>query len=172
MKTKSKPLSFLWGMYLMAVAMFAPGCTKAQQEDVRPAQKNEPKIHIDVKKEYDDNGNVIRYDSTYSWSWSGGDTTGLNQSFYFIHGAGNDFFGSDIFSGFGNPFFSGPQDSLTNDPFGQLFQDNFSQMERLMEEQMRMMQEMQLYFFGDPNGIKPDEENEDEKPVKKKGISL
>ncbi|GAB4324822.1 MAG: hypothetical protein Kow00127_17520 [Bacteroidales bacterium] len=30
-----------------------------------------PDIKIDVKKEYDDNGNLMRYDSTWSWSWQG-----------------------------------------------------------------------------------------------------
>jgi len=38
------------------------------------AQKKEnsqPEINIDVKKEYDEKGNIILYDSTYSWSSSG-----------------------------------------------------------------------------------------------------
>jgi hypothetical protein len=37
------------------------------------AQKDEgskPRINIDVNKEYDENGNIILYDSSYSYSWS------------------------------------------------------------------------------------------------------
>ena len=33
--------------------------------------KNEPEVHIKVQKETDENGNTTRYDSTYSWTWSG-----------------------------------------------------------------------------------------------------
>ncbi|MQY78489.1 MAG: hypothetical protein GH151_04730 [Bacteroidetes bacterium] len=33
-----------------------------------------PEIHIDVTTETDENGNIIRYDSTYSWSYSTLDT--------------------------------------------------------------------------------------------------
>ncbi len=39
------------------------------QED-KPIQKNEPKIHYDVKKEFDKDGNLTGYDSTFSWYWS------------------------------------------------------------------------------------------------------
>ncbi len=33
-------------------------------------KKNQPDIHWDVKKELDENGNIIHYDSTYSFRWS------------------------------------------------------------------------------------------------------
>jgi hypothetical protein len=38
------------------------------------AQKKEaskPRVNIDVNKKYDEKGNIILYDSTYSYSWSG-----------------------------------------------------------------------------------------------------
>lgn len=31
---------------------------------------NKPQVHINVKKVYDKNGNIIRYDSTYEWTYS------------------------------------------------------------------------------------------------------
>lgn len=37
-------------------------------------QKNLPKKNIDVKREYDKDGNLIRYDSTYVYSWSSDST--------------------------------------------------------------------------------------------------
>lgn len=41
----------------------------------QPRQKpNSPKENSTVKREYDENGNLIRFDSTYTYTWSG-DTT-------------------------------------------------------------------------------------------------
>ena len=38
----------------------------------QPKQKsNSPKENSTVKREYDENGNLIRFDSTYTYSWSG-----------------------------------------------------------------------------------------------------
>ncbi|MBC8490766.1 MAG: hypothetical protein H8D45_32515 [Bacteroidetes bacterium] len=34
---------------------------------------NNPKVHIDIKKQFDEESNLTRYDSTYSWYWSGRD---------------------------------------------------------------------------------------------------
>ena len=39
-------------------------------QDNEPLPKNEPKVHYDVKKEYDKDGNLTGYDSTYTWFWS------------------------------------------------------------------------------------------------------
>lgn len=47
-----------------------------QQEDDK--NSNKPGVRIDVNKEYDENGNVIGYDSTYSWFWSGKEITNMN----------------------------------------------------------------------------------------------
>ena len=41
----------------------------AQNED--ELQDNKPKVEIDVKKQYDENGNITGYDSSYSWTWQG-----------------------------------------------------------------------------------------------------
>lgn len=34
---------------------------------------NNPKVHIDIKKQFNEEGNFTRYDSIYSWYWSGRD---------------------------------------------------------------------------------------------------
>ncbi len=36
----------------------------------RNIHANKPQVHINVKKAYDKNGNIIRYDSTYEWTYS------------------------------------------------------------------------------------------------------
>lgn len=76
----------LLGFFILLSPVFA-------QEDEHQ-QKNEPKVHYDVKKEYDKDGNLTGYDSTYSWQWSGegwnmpADSMleQLNQHFRFLDG--------------------------------------------------------------------------------------
>jgi hypothetical protein len=43
------------------------------QDDNPDSTTNEPDEKIDVKKEFDEDGNIIKYDSSYSWSWLGDD---------------------------------------------------------------------------------------------------
>lgn len=52
----------LLGFFILISPVFA-------QDD--SIQSNQPKVHIDVKRQYDQNGNLSRYDSIYSWYWSG-----------------------------------------------------------------------------------------------------
>lgn len=40
-------------------------------QDVDTLKKNNPDVRVKVQKEYDDKGNILRYDSSYSYSWSG-----------------------------------------------------------------------------------------------------
>ncbi len=40
-------------------------------QDTIDHNRNQPKVNYDVKKEYDKDGNLTNYDSTYSWYWSG-----------------------------------------------------------------------------------------------------
>jgi hypothetical protein len=43
--------------------------------------KNKPQTNIKVNKEYDDKGNIISYDSTYTWSYSShGDNAAVSDS--------------------------------------------------------------------------------------------
>lgn len=60
------------------------------------AQKNTPDEKSIVKKEYDENGNLIQYDSTYVWSWNSDST--LNFSFDDNFEFGKEF--PDIFGDF------------------------------------------------------------------------
>jgi len=51
------------------------GICLAQSKDLK---KNSPKEDIKVNKKYDEKGNLIQYDSTYTYNWSS-DTTLMNQ---------------------------------------------------------------------------------------------
>lgn len=46
------------------------GYGQTNQRKSNSDEKNVPQSNITVNKEYDENGNLIRYDSTYSWSYS------------------------------------------------------------------------------------------------------
>jgi hypothetical protein len=53
-----------------------------EKDDSEPIK---PEIKIDVNKEYDEHGNIIGYDSTYSWYWSGKANSTLNFDSIFKH---------------------------------------------------------------------------------------
>lgn len=50
------------------------------------AQKNTPHEKSTVKKEYDENGNLIQFDSTYVWQWSSDSTINFKQDENFAFG--------------------------------------------------------------------------------------
>lgn len=60
-----KKMIFVAGLLLISVVSFA----KSKQDTVNYMKPGNPKIHYNVHKVYDKNGNLISYDSTYSWSY-------------------------------------------------------------------------------------------------------
>ena len=90
------------------------------------AQKNMPNEKSTVKKEFDENGNLIQYDSTYVWNWNSDST--INFSFDDHFGFVKDFpdmfgkfFNDSVFENFGllnDPHFS----PFNNDDFFRHFQ--------------------------------------------------
>jgi len=96
------------------------------------AQKSittEPDVDISVNKEYDENGNIIRYDSTYSYSYSGGSYAEFDSIMKSmmpgqLHGFNDPFFSDDFMSGFPSPFGGDP------------FFNNFFLTDSLMQEMM------------------------------------
>jgi len=91
---------------------------------------NSPKENSTVNREYDENGNLIRFDSTYTYSWSS-DTSLMNQfspedmkAFFEGHSkffSDSTFMGKSFFDGF-DQFFAEPfinnQDSVLMKSFG------------------------------------------------------
>ena len=126
---------------ILTVGLLSMSCIGQEKEPIKEGTKEkqktvaeQPKGTWKVDKEFDENGNLIRYDSIYSWS-SGGkwdnlssiDRDSLLQSFEskfyrnFSH-FGNDGF-DDVFtkdSLFGNHFFN---DGFFKSEFGKDFMD-------------------------------------------------
>ena len=112
---------------------------------------NQPKVNYKVNKQYDEHGNLISYDSTYTYSYSspGGDIniTFGNDSITDMFGNINmpmGMFNNDIF----NRFFKGDSaqfpnnNMILNDPF---FNNGFDMMDQ-MRQQMKRMQQMDSLF--------------------------
>jgi hypothetical protein len=59
-------------------AILGAGIVGIALAQVKDNKKNAPKEDIKVNKKYDEHGNLIQYDSTYTYNWSG-DTTMINQ---------------------------------------------------------------------------------------------
>jgi hypothetical protein len=110
--------------------------------------KNAPKTDIKVNKEYDEKGNLIRYDSTYSSYYSNilNDTvledsifnkfkSQFNQKYLFSQKSYfNDFFFQDSLLKY---------DFYKNDFFSERFKNNMQRMDMLFLE----MDSMKNYFF-------------------------
>lgn len=82
---------------------------KAQNKDIN---KNQPKEDIKVNREFDEQGNLIRFDSTYTYNWSS-DSTFVNS----ILPKDFDRFFDDHFRIFNDSSFLGDFDDLFFSPF-------------------------------------------------------
>jgi hypothetical protein len=115
---------------VMGICLFFNGLSQTIDQKTKS-----PKEDIKVNREYDEQGNLIRFDSTYTYNWSG-DTTVIdgkmpenmdhffNDHFKFFGDSsrlGSSFFG-DFDQLFANPF-SNKRDSLLMKRFGI---DNFN----------------------------------------------
>lgn len=61
-------------LIIVVLAMFMAGCSfsaLAQDQAIGKGNTSDPKVHISVHKQTDANGNVISYDSTYTYIYSG-----------------------------------------------------------------------------------------------------
>jgi len=137
-------------------------------ESTVPDNKNQPDVHINVNRELDKNGNVVRYDSTYSWSWRSDGSQPVPQNFL------NDSNHTAFFRFFDNQDF--PEDQLIN-PFDNNIDSLFSQhfngsyfvnMEKEMQEMMQHQQQMMNELFGQPPIIPAPEQKNDTNNIQKK----
>jgi len=120
-------------------------------------KKNQPDVQINVNRELDNNGNVIRYDSTYSWSWSSDGSQPIPQNFM------NDSNQANFFRFFDNQDFSGsPFDNNIDSIFSQHFNNSyFEDFEKQMQEMMQRQQQLMNEFFGQPPIVPAPEEKKD-----------
>jgi hypothetical protein len=131
MKTSSLPA------VVLAIQLAAFSCSGQQAREKKEDSAPRPDIRYKVDKRYDSKGNVIRYDSTYTWSYSSDGNT-MSDSI-----AGRLFrFEDSVF-----PFFrlSPLPDSSGNSRSGRHapFNDIWTRHRRMFEEMERRMQRMQ-----------------------------
>ncbi len=152
-------------MVVFLLLLFATSsCTYAQKKN-DPMPK--PKVQYHVNKEVDEHGNIIRYDSTYVWSWSNVDS-GSN---IFVQ----DSFYTKFFKDWRNPF---DDDSMLFGfkPFSfPSFDDDWfnidKQMERMMQRHLQMMkqhEDMIKHFFQPKPLIPAPEEQQDDNELNSK----
>ncbi len=145
-------------IYIVALAcsLTLISCNAQTQKSEKEAKGNKPQTSIKVNRQYDKNGNLIKFDSTYSSYYSNvkGDTT-LKDSI--LNKFKKEFNKSYLFSNepyFNNFFF---QDSLMKydfykkDFFYNRFRDNMQQMDSLFSEMDKMKNN---FFRGELSQIK------------------
>jgi hypothetical protein len=125
MKTKVYVGPFM----LLAIASCYSCSLKAQDN---AGNTTKPGVHITVHKQTDKNGNVISYDSEYSYTYQG-NPADTNLTF------NNFMIGTDSM-----PVFSHLMPNGMNNPFFRNFNMNMDMgdIQKTMEEQMKQMQEM------------------------------
>ena len=112
-------------------------CLIASLSAQNPDKKqNQPKENSKVTKEYDEKGNLIKFDSLYTYSWSGGDTT-MFKSF-----SPNDF--PDMF---GNDFGFFQDSTFKGHSFFDEFDQIFAQPFNGVRDSMLMKQFEQFHNF-------------------------
>jgi len=132
----------------LAVALFAYGCNAQSQSgketdksEVKKDGQNEPKESWTVKKEMDENGNVIGYDSTYTWSYStaNGDSLTLNADSVFQ--SIQSFFGNDMSQVWDKSLMDPmmrdsllPRELFSNNYFEKRWKDDYFDMDKMFQE--------------------------------------
>ena len=156
---------------LFMVGLLSVSC-KGQENETKKIEKEEnqtkiveePKGTWKVDKEFDENGNLIRYDSIYSWTSNDKfDNLSLSNKDSLMQSFKSRFFSN--FSGFENQGFEDvfSQDSLfskqffNDDFFGSNFGNDFMDIDKLrqqmIERQKKFSEKYQSEF------IKPEDEN-------------
>lgn len=136
-------------LIVLAFILILSSCNGQTVKEKKEAiDKNMPKTDIKVNKEYDKDGNLIRYDSTYSSFYSNilndtilGDSifdnfkSQFNQSYFFSKKPYfNDFFFQDSLLKY---------DFYKNDFFSNRFRNNMQQMDKLFKE----MDSIKNYYY-------------------------
>lgn len=139
-----------WIFMFIVISLIFAGCNEQNDtnETNSVSSKNEPKENIKVNKEYDQNGNLIRYDSTYSYFYSNieGDKIAEDSIYQNFRKMFKNTYPFSQKHYFDNMFF---QDSLMkydfykDDFFANRFKQNMQHMDRLFWE----MDSLKNHFF-------------------------
>lgn len=135
-----------------------------------PGDPSKPDVQIKVNKELDKDGNVIRYDSSYTWSWSSDGSrpfpsdffTDSNKTDFFKPFENNFFFGNDLKENYFDPFgFS--NDSVFNDYFSN---PDINKLHKEIQDMLKQQQKMMEEFFGQPHALPTPGENKNNEQKK------
>ncbi|MGQ9847679.1 MAG: hypothetical protein ACUVQP_09300 [Bacteroidales bacterium] len=128
-------------VFLLIILFALTACSFAQKQKNLNTD-NQPQVHINVNKQLDENGNVIRYDSTYSWSWSNIDEN-MSDSILSQFFSKPNFMWDNTFSAFDNDslFFNHFTLPLLNDPIFDFDFDIDKEIEQFLNKQKLWMQE-------------------------------
>lgn len=129
-------------------------CTLQAQDENNKYTPGKPSVHISVHKQVDKNGNIISYDSVYSYSYSGDhpDTAMMNSMNSMMNNG-------MVPMQFITPGFNG-MPGINNDNFFQGNVPDMEDMEKMMDRQMqKMMQnagmpDIQQFYQGSPPVLK------------------
>ncbi len=108
-----------------------------------------PKVSVKVNKVYDENGNIVRYDSTYVWSYSNGTKIGSEINADSLFNEFKPWFDDKAFISvdpFNKDFFSDSTmylDFFNNDKFFEQWQDELFDFNR----QINQMDSLKKLFF-------------------------
>ncbi len=123
-------------------------------------EKIEPKIDYKVNKEYDENGNLIRIDSTYTYYYSNIDRDAMMKDSIFKKF--NQHF--DMKGAFDNSLFDEffKNDTYIEDDFFKedFFRGNFERNQEMMNQMMQRMDSIKNKFFMDQFPLEKDKERE------------
>ena len=61
-------------IFIFSISVFG------QDKDQDASESKEPEVKTETRKEFDENGNLSRYDSVYTWKWS--DEGSFNEEFF------------------------------------------------------------------------------------------
>ena len=126
------------------------GCSNAQQDNLssknngKTTKKIEPKTDYKVNKEYDKNGNLTKYDSTYTYYYSNVDKKSLMKDsvveklnkLFTTH----DFFNND-------PFFNTPFSDKEFSEENFFKEDFFRSNNEMMQKMLSQMDSLKNQFF-------------------------
>ncbi len=137
-------------IFLGVLLIFSTVC-KAQILNDSTQNSTKPKVQVKVNKVYDENGNVVRYDSTYSWSYSSQSTENkidvdslINRFMPYFH----KHFSNSLNKSFSDPFFNLDDsnmmlDFFNNDHFFKQWQNQLFD----FQHQIQQMDSLKRLFF-------------------------
>ncbi len=140
---------------IVLLVLFNVACTaQSQKQESINKSKPQPDISWKVDKQVDENGNIIRYDSTYTWSYSSSGGSVNMDSLMREYGFNPR---QNFYTPSWNHTFPLPNDSFFN------YRSYFNDMHKQMDDWMR-------HFFDDPfldNYLPQHYKRKEQEPAKK-----